>query len=751
MVHFKICQFKFKDLIIFSIFFLILSFWVKNVSAQSGGINFISLLSKYGTGDVEVDLNADGMVNCLDFSKMITGGGTVLSQWVDIDHEEMMIHIKDWKEKELAALSLGDLGAQENQTKSLLLNEIEALYASMDADGNGRISYQEFNRQNIKIAPKIYQFRHSLKSSCPKGLYDEKEWHQVCPSSPYQEKEIEESAASTREEPQKVAVFVEAGIYDALYWNSLMPWKGDVLNDAHYEVLLHTCNGCTHQEIKDKLKYYYSFGKLAGVVFIGDLPVVWFDYWTQYYPEWDPKIFPCDFYFMDLDGEWSGGTGTPENPYLYHQGEKTPEIFSGRLTVPEEAREIELLTNYFNKNHKYRTGQTFLPQRALIYIDDNWSSWAEEYSDNIGLVYPQRDLVKDEMTTTALDFKNRLDDNYEFLHLISHSTYQFHIFMLPINSRVECLNQGYEWECIEPQGERCCDSHIFWNEIRDLKPHFFSYVIEGCSNARYTEPNYMTGWYVFQKSDYGLIALGLTDTGFIYKYDIFYEFLRQGNNFGSALKNYLNEGDHFELSQWPSPYLLVLIGDPTLKPKMGAESPSNNSPKGFFDSISQGAFCGWACDPDDYSQKLTIRFYQDGDKNDGLFIGETVANLQAEEAVCSQCGGHCHHRFKFPIPDDTKDGQPHDIYAYAVDYPKGIERKLEGNPKSTASIYFCQEDSVCVPAQCCHPNACIHQSQSSDCSGVMCSMECVPETMDCGAGRCVCDHGICQVQWRPYH
>ena len=64
-----------------------------------------------------------------------------------------------------------------------------------------------------------------------------------------------------------------------------------------------------------------------------------------------------------------------------------------------------------------------------------------------------------------------------------------------------------------------------------------------------------------------------------------------------------------------------------------------------------------------------------------------------------------------------------------------------GNP------VFCQTDDDCVPATCCHPEACINKDYQPDCKGIVCTMECRPNTMDCGQGRCVCLDNTCQVEW----
>lgn len=55
----------------------------------------------------------------------------------------------------------------------------------------------------------------------------------------------------------------------------------------------------------------------------------------------------------------------------------------------------------------------------------------------------------------------------------------------------------------------------------------------------------------------------------------------------------------------------------------------------------------------------------------------------------------------------------------------------------------CYSDADCVPAQCCHPTSCVPKDQAPDCSDMFCTMECAPNTLDCGQGECICKNGKC--------
>jgi len=57
----------------------------------------------------------------------------------------------------------------------------------------------------------------------------------------------------------------------------------------------------------------------------------------------------------------------------------------------------------------------------------------------------------------------------------------------------------------------------------------------------------------------------------------------------------------------------------------------------------------------------------------------------------------------------------------------------------------CVQDSDCVPATCCHANEAVNKDQGPDCKGQLCTMECVPGTIDCGQGKVQCVDEMCKV------
>jgi len=57
----------------------------------------------------------------------------------------------------------------------------------------------------------------------------------------------------------------------------------------------------------------------------------------------------------------------------------------------------------------------------------------------------------------------------------------------------------------------------------------------------------------------------------------------------------------------------------------------------------------------------------------------------------------------------------------------------------------CTSDYDCAAAECCHASECVPAADAPDCSGIFCTQECVPGTMDCGQGYCACADGVCKA------
>ena len=272
----------------------------------------------------------------------------------------------------------------------------------------------------------------------------------------------------------------------------------------------------------------------AGCLLIGDLSSAWF--------ELDSSSWPIDLFFMDLNGIWTDSD--LDGIYDSHTGNVAPEIFVARLKSDNlflgGSTEVDLLKNYFDKNHNYRLGLINQPKRGLMYVDDDWVPWANNWNAALGLVYDHTTLVKDKDTTIDTDYENRLSHGYEWIPVCAHSWPGGHHF-----------KNTAGW-----------DGYTYNTEIKSIDPDAFFYNLFACSGTRFTMDDYLGGWYIFTNT-YGLTAVGSTKTGSMLEFDHFYGPLGQGNTIGDAFLQWFKEVGVTDVYWF---YGMNILGDPLLKP-----------------------------------------------------------------------------------------------------------------------------------------------------------------------------------------
>lgn len=112
--------------------------------------------------------------------------------------------------------------------------------------------------------------------------------------------------------------------------------------------------------------------------------------------------------------------------------------------------------------------------------------------------------------------------------------------------------------------------------LRDINPpNAFFYNLFACSNARFTEADYMAGWYIFDKpgasKSNGLVAIGSTKTGSMLLFENFYGPMGTGKIVGDAYKDWWNAlGTDHDIGERQWYYGMTLLGDPTINWWSGA-------------------------------------------------------------------------------------------------------------------------------------------------------------------------------------
>ena len=92
--------------------------------------------------------------------------------------------------------------------------------------------------------------------------------------------------------------------------------------------------------------------------------------------------------------------------------------------------------------------------------------------------------------------------------------------------------------------------------------------------------------------------------------------------------------------------------------------------------------------------------------------------------------------------------QPTPTPADSEETPEDADSKSEDNWPPTRVVstdIACERDADCVPAGCCHADACVSASQAPECKDVMCTADCRAGTLDCGGG-CLCQEGRCAAR-----
>lgn len=220
------------------------------------------------------------------------------------------------------------------------------------------------------------------------------------------------------EAARKFGVFVNSMLYDQIS-NSIVQYIND-LESSGWRVVLYTTEGGAHQEFKELIVQEYEQG-MVGCILVGDIPIAWFEDEVGTADGWQ-----IDLYYGDMDGIWIDHDGNGLfDQHVSVEGDRAPEIWVMRLYATTlDGDEVELMKNYFRKNHAYRKGSLSLPRRALDYVDDDWSTIRAA----LDYVYDDVTLVNNNQVTIAEDYRQRLTEGYSLIRLWAHSAASYHGF-----------------------------------------------------------------------------------------------------------------------------------------------------------------------------------------------------------------------------------------------------------------------------------------------------------------------------------
>lgn len=360
------------------------------------------------------------------------------------------------------------------------------------------------------------------------------------------------------------AIIVQPELYSAIQ-NNLLRLAADWETEAE-AVLIYAMQFPSAEALRDTLRHIKG---LKGALLIGNFPVPWFQFCDPDGSNY--QEYPADLYFMDLDGIWEDNLYKPASgPMLpgsdgiydthyddYPRTTQKPEIVIGRITpTPGMGDPEEVINNYLDKVYNYRHDLYEIRQqfKALAYPDDDWSTWGNDIATlYLSQVYPEYLCIYDINTTTATDYRARLNDHYSLLHVWVHSWSGGHAFKVNNGTQNEWF---YNYQIL-PSGSNANFYQLF-----------------ACSNSRYVEDLNCAGIYAYLTST-GINTIGSTHSGGMLHFDYFYTQLSRGMSFGEAfLKTFQYVGDRgFTLDMRGWYYGLTFNGDPYVVP----QSPTVNS------------------------------------------------------------------------------------------------------------------------------------------------------------------------------
>jgi len=353
----------------------------------------------------------------------------------------------------------------------------------------------------------------------------------------------------------RICLVVEDGIYDSMS-TRLTRYVQDLEADGYTVLTYRFVSGSAEDLRAYFIGLYNEPASLAAAQFLGDVPYIVYEMMQDWDgsggdpPEYED--FPCDLFFMDMNGTWSdtledGSVHAGNGKYDTWTGDRDLEIWVSRLrtgNLGSLGSGVNVLNNYFDKNHAYRQRVLAPPGSSLVYDDDDWQHRGTEDGGYHQSVYGAGavTVVSAPESTTASDYKAvRMPVDQELILTRSHGWPGGH---------------GYY------RNNRSTFERVYTSDYRAIDPPALFYSFFVCSGCDYTASDYLGGTAAFN-ADSGLLAWGSTKTGGILWQSALYQALSSGDCFGVGFKNWFNGVDHYSYApRWW--YGMVLIGDASL-------------------------------------------------------------------------------------------------------------------------------------------------------------------------------------------
>lgn len=397
----------------------------------------------------------------------------------------------------------------------------------------------------------------------------------------------------------KMLVIVNYDLYPSIK-NSINQYVKDVAYEGYFADVYRYRSGTPD----DLRKFIINKMPVKGVLFVGNLPVAWYEMKKNDFDN-SSSEFPCDLFYMDTNGTWRDVDGNGK--YEDHPTNVKPEIWVGRLWTPDQnGNNSTLINDYFARNHRFRKGLGGYSNEALAYVDDDWTDFGDCSFD---LMFPRANIeeITDKVTTDGDRYKIEINEHRAWAQVCAHSSPNGHSFKVP--------GAANEW--------------VPNTYLRDENPpNSYFYNLFACSNARFTQAEYMAGWYIFDKpggfASNGLAAVGSTKAGSMLMFENFYGPMANGKVIGDAFVDWWDGlGTTHDLTEKRWFYGMVLLGDPTLNWWSGVVpqliQPFDNQ---VFNHFPRKTNFRWSRI---YLPNTTVRYYIEIDAHSARVSGQWAA------------------------------------------------------------------------------------------------------------------------------
>lgn len=283
---------------------------------------------------------------------------------------------------------------------------------------------------------------------------------------------IERDDSYCEKEYCTIAILVKKDLYDKIA-PELERFKTDIEKDySKFKVTIDKfSDDATSKQIKNKLKEIYVSDNLMGAILIGDLPH------SVFISEGVEGVFTgqgdliSDAYYIDLldtcpyDEE--------QDAYIRNKDclKFLPPIWVSRILPPDN--NLQMLKDYFDKNHDYRTGKIIFKDEMLMYIP--------QYNDN--------PADKDRLLNEQIDM---------IVSLGIYDQSKIKIANSDVGERDEYLSEikeNYQFVYLNAHGDPT--SHQYDIHSKDILSNAMIVYPNACSVGRFTDDDYIAGKYLF--------------------------------------------------------------------------------------------------------------------------------------------------------------------------------------------------------------------------------------------------------------